>query len=867
MPQEYILPDDIVILSRSDLQGNIVDYNEGFRDASGYSDEELKGKPHRLLRHPDMPKEAFKDFWTTIQAGQAWYGLVKNKRKNGDYYWVQANASPIMEDGRIVGYVSVRYPATRAQIEAATQSYAAIMAGHASMTWTKQKSGTLIPTIVATVLAMSMIGVAAFNVSDFSTPLMLLTLLGLGSIAYLITQLWQFSQPKKHHLAAIDALSNGQFKHHIEGTDPWVFALNKIRTRLAETAARQYDLNKTSLVLSTAMNATSTNLMVADTDFKIISINTTLSSMFQEKSAAFKTTLPAFDADKIIGSNMDMFHKSSVHIRSMIEKLRDPWIGKIEIAQLTFEVIVVPIMSNGHKMGYVVEWRDRTQEVELERQVASIIQASEEGMMHLRLDLTQANGSFLSLGKAINGLLAVLGNFTGNIAHTVGEIAFSRLDTNMDGSYKGAYRSVQNSVNFVVRHLNELLGQVQFTSHEVNNATRQLSDGVTHFSDQTQEQAAAIEQTVSTMAEMLLVVKRNTDNVQHAHGLAQGVHDRVEEGNSVMQQALTAMQLIGESGSKIGEIVSLIDSIAFQTNLLALNAAVEAARAGEHGRGFAVVASEVRSLAQKSAEAAKGIKTLIDASVNQIAHGTQLVQKTSVALTDVRHSVDEMSAVVSQIAEASSEQEKGIGEVNKSILVMDRVAQQSAALVEQTAASATHVADQMHGLDAIVRQFSLSQEGQSIARTGRTLLSDMKQAHLNWLIQLGNVIQGIEKINDLDNVANHHVCGLGRWRNTEGKYLDHLPEMKALDSLHEVFHKTIAQALALANRGDIVAANALMPRIDVLSLEVVHQIELIERAMSTHDAFVVQPSASKTRQRGMAQGLIGNSHASCTHVQ
>lgn len=352
------------------------------------------------------------------------------------------------------------------------------------------------------------------------------------------------------------------------------------------------------------------------------------------------------------------------------------------------------------------------------------------------------------------------------------------------------------------------------------------------FSDQTQQQAAAIEQTAAAMAEMLAAVRSNAQNVQHANGLAQGVHNRVEEGNNVMQQALAAMQLIHDSGSKIGAIVSLIDSIAFQTNLLALNAAVEAARAGEHGRGFAVVAAEVRSLAQKSAEAAKDIKTLIDQSVNQIDHGTQLVQKTSVALVEVGSAVDEMSGLVSQIAMASQEQEKGIDEVSRAITVMDGVAQQSAALVEQTAASATHVAEQMRHLDSVVRNFTLSEEGKRVAQQARSPLADMKQAHLNWRVRMANVVSGYEKITDIASIKNHHICGLGKWRNSEGRQFDHLPEMKVLDQAHEAFHALVAQAVELSNNGNYEGAFALMEKVDQMSDEVVGLLENLERSMN-----------------------------------
>jgi methyl-accepting chemotaxis protein len=140
MSQEFVLPQGTVILSTSDLQGNIVRYNTGFKDASGYTDEELRGKPHSLLRHPDMPKEAFEDLWNTLKSGRAWFGIVKNKRKNGDYYWVSANAAPIKDGSQVKGYVSVRYPATREQIAFADALYKDIRSGRQAMPWTKAQT-------------------------------------------------------------------------------------------------------------------------------------------------------------------------------------------------------------------------------------------------------------------------------------------------------------------------------------------------------------------------------------------------------------------------------------------------------------------------------------------------------------------------------------------------------------------------------------------------------------------------------------------------------------------------------------------------------------------------------------------------------
>jgi methyl-accepting chemotaxis protein len=829
-PQEYVIPTDDVILSTTDLHGNIIDYNSAFRRASGYTDQELMGKPHNLLRHPDMPKQAFQDMWQTIQAGRPWFGIVKNRRKNGDYYWVAANASPIIEQGHIKGYLSVRYPATREQVNSAEALYAAIRNGSVAMPWTK--AAPRLPFRLALVAAfLPFVALIGYNWLP-SLVVMLIGTTGFLATAYLAKSAWSSIQPSKAQQRSIEALANGRFQDKIPGNDAWTDALNMVRTRVGERAAKRNDALRESTVTTTAMNSSSTNLMIADNDFNIISINATLASMFKAREAELKQVFPRFDADKVIGSNMDIFHANPAHQRAMVERLTTVWSGEINVASLTFRLTITPILQRSQKLGYVVEWLDRTQEARLEKQLIVLTDSAAKGQMLRRMDLTNVKGVHKHLGEGINSLLDILADFTKVISHSVGELAFSRLNKDMQGDYKGSFKKVQNAINISLRNLNELLGQVQFTSGEVTLAMTQLSDGVNSFSDQTQQQAAAIEQTAAAMAQMLASVRSNAQNVQSANKLAIGVHHRVEHGTQVMQQAIEAMNLIHQSGAQIGSIVSLIDSIAFQTNLLALNAAVEAARAGEHGRGFAVVAAEVRSLAQKSAEAAKDIKGLIDQSVQQIEQGSQLVKNTSVALVEVGTAVDDMSGLVAQIAMASKEQEKGIDEVSRAITVMDGVAQQSAALVEQTAASATHVAEQMHHLDSVVRNFTLSEEGKRVARHARSPLADMKQAHLNWRVRMANVIQGYETITDTASIKNHHICGLGQWRDSEGHQFDSLAEMHALDQAHEKFHALVAQAVELSNAGNLAAAYDLMDEIDQMSSEVVELITQLEHRMA-----------------------------------
>jgi methyl-accepting chemotaxis protein len=344
----------------------------------------------------------------------------------------------------------------------------------------------------------------------------------------------------------------------------------------------------------------------------------------------------------------------------------------------------------------------------LQAEVAELVAAAAAGDLGGRLSLDGKDGFMRRLAEGINILVDRTGTAFGEVARVIAALANGDLSKQMQGDYQGVFATVQQDTNRTIAALRDVAQQLGRAAEAVQAAADEIDEGSRDLAARTESQAATLEQTAAAMHQITETVRQTADNAQAASQLTAAARDTAETGGAVVQEAVQAMGRIEQSAAKIGDIVGLIDEIAFQTNLLALNASVEAARAGEAGKGFAVVAQEVRALAQRSANASKDIKTLIAESGAEVRTGADLVNRAGASLGDIVSAVKKASDIVAEIAAASAEQSRSLDEANTAVASLDQMTQRNSALVEETSASARTLADLARRLSGIVGFFRLS---------------------------------------------------------------------------------------------------------------------------------------------------------------
>lgn len=504
--REYPVSENATLMSTTDLNGTIIYANEDFVKASGFSESELVGQPHNIVRHPDIPSAVFKDMWRTLKQGEVWTGIVKNRRKNGDYYWVRANVTPVMRQGKIQSFMSVRTSVKKEEIQQASALYEAFNQG-------KYPSHTFIK----------------------------------GAFVYQGWQRWRSWQQT---------------------------ASLKKRLRFFILLPLPF------MVLSAGM------LGLSSYAFFIHTVILLLLLMACERVLYFQIVKPIRHLSK---------HANRV--------------------------------ATGD-----------------ENNVAYLNRIDEIGM-------------------------------------------------------------TQRSVNQLGRMFRWLVNDVSYQIEQVALSCDKLASGNHDLYIRTEQTASNVETTASTMNELTTAVSSNSETSGQANDLSNITRDAAIKGGNAMDNIANTMNDIAKSSEQITNIISVIDSIAFQTNILALNASVEAARAGEQGRGFSVVATEVRELAQRSAQAAKEIKTLINASSNKIKVGAKQVNDTVETMEDIVVRVKNVTELISEISLASSEQSAGLKELGYAVEKLEAITHENADYVSKASIISGEMKVQTHYLVNAIKVF------------------------------------------------------------------------------------------------------------------------------------------------------------------
>jgi methyl-accepting chemotaxis protein len=666
--KEIEVREDHSIVSKTDLKGIITYVNRDFIEISGYHEAELLGKNHNLIRHPDMPSAAFKDLWHTARAERPWTGLVKNRAKNGDFYWVRANVTPIWEGGQVTGYMSVRHKASRAEIEEAEHLYRLMNAGKMPGAGWRAFLGKLTDRSLRSLL----IGGGALALVLTSVLLYLFLAasggiepaprwLGLGCLLslYLLATAGllyldrRINTPLAQAVACIRALAQGDYRAHVpldrnDELGRLLEGIKSLQIRMGTEMAETRRLADETTRIKNALDHASTNLLIADSNLDIIYVNNALTALLRAAEEAIRTDLPEFRAAALTATGADRFYGNPAEARRLLQSLTAPQHSVTHFGDRTFKLIANPVFDDrGERFGCSIEWLDITQELKVQEDVSRLVEAVLARDFSRRISLEDKFGFMRQLSDGMNKTLDILAETFQHVAQS------SRMTA--------------------------------AASTETSTAISQIADGAQHQMHTINQVSVAIRQTAESVSDI-------SENTETANKKAQESVALVLKGKEEMQRMVAVVNNIATSSLRINKITDVIERIANKTNLLSLNAAIEAARAGEHGKGFAVVADEVGKLAATTAESAQEIAQLVQQAAVEARQAVDTVRAVDEDMDRIAEASRQEEAMLQRIAAALEQQRVSVQEIKANMDSLNRIGTANAAASEEITATVVELA-------------------------------------------------------------------------------------------------------------------------------------------------------------------------------